>query len=271
MDDLLHNTQLIDKLIAISKEAGEAILKVYNSDFDYQIKEDLSPLTKADTLSHHIICKRLAVLTPDIPILSEEDSDIPFNIRSQWKQYWLVDPLDGTKEFIKKNGEFTVNIALIENNIPILGAIYIPVSDEIFWGTKRYGSFYKNKNQDIERINVSKNIYSPIRIITSRSHPYPKLDSLLKEIKDYEVISRGSSLKFCLIAKGDADFYPRFGPTSEWDIAAGDAIVRFAGGYVLNTNGLTIKYNCNPDFIIPNFIALSSKIIFNKYYKNKIK
>ena len=268
MDHIQIKSELIEQLIEISKEAGKAILEVYNTNFDYQIKEDLSPLTKADTLSHNIICKRLKVLTPDIPILSEEDSDIPFNIRSQWKQYWLVDPLDGTKEFIKENGEFTVNIALIENNIPKLGVIYIPVSDEIFWGTNRYGSFYKNKNQDIERINVSKNIYNPIRIIASRSHPDPKLDSLLKEIKDYEVINRGSSLKFCLIAKGDADFYPRFGPTSEWDIAAGDAIVRFAGGYVLNTNGLTIKYNCNHSYINPNFIALSSKIIFNKYYKN---
>ena len=155
MDDILHNTQLIDELIAISKEAGEAILKVYNSDFDYQIKEDLSPLTKADTLSNDIICERLKVITPDIPILSEENSDIPFNIRSVWKQYWLVDPLDGTKEFIKRNGEFAVNIALIENNIPIFGLINTPVSKEIYWGSQNHGSNFIDTEGNISKTFLS--------------------------------------------------------------------------------------------------------------------
>ena len=128
MDHIQMKSDLIEQLIKISKEAGKAILEVYNTDFDYQLKEDLSPLTKADTLSHNIICEKLKRLTPDIPILSEESSDIPFNIRSSWKQYWLVDPLDGTKEFIKRNGEFTVNIALIENNTPTLGVSTLRLS-----------------------------------------------------------------------------------------------------------------------------------------------
>ena len=142
MDDILHNSQLIDELIATSKEAGEAILNVYNSDFDYKIKEDSSPLTKADEISNKIIVNSLNILTPNIPILSEEGANISFETRSKWERYWLIDPLDGTKEFIKRNGEFTVNIALIESGTPILGIIHIPVSKETYWGYRNEGSFY---------------------------------------------------------------------------------------------------------------------------------
>ena len=142
MEDIQIKSELIEQLIEISKDAGKAILEVYNSNFGHQIKEDLSPLTKADTLSNNIICERLKVITPDIPILSEENSDIPFNVRSQWSQYWLVDPLDGTKEFIKKNGEFTTNIALIYENRPIFGMIHVPVTNEIFWGSKEMGAYH---------------------------------------------------------------------------------------------------------------------------------
>ena len=141
MEDIQIKSDLIEQLIKISKEAGKAILEVYNTNFDYQIKEDLSPLTKADTLSHNIICERLKILTPNIPILSEEDSDIPFSIRSLWKQYWLVDPLDGTKEFVKRNGEFTVNIALIYNGNPIMGVIYVPVKEELYFAMEGLGSY----------------------------------------------------------------------------------------------------------------------------------
>jgi 3'(2'), 5'-bisphosphate nucleotidase len=200
------------------------------------------------------------MLTPEIPILSEENCDIPYKIRSQWTQYWLVDPLDGTKEFIKKNGEFTVNIALIENNNPIFGIIHIPVTNETYWGSQVNGSFYSNKNNDVERISVSDNHQNPMRIVASRSHPSEMLNSLLEKLVDYEIIEVGSSIKFCHIASGQADCYPRFGPTSEWDTAAGEAIVRFAGGQIVTTNGNSIKYNLKGNYLNPNFIVSNDKI-----------
>ena len=250
-------SDLIEQLIEISKDAGKAILEVYNSNFDHQIKEDLSPLTKADTLSNNIICERLKVITPDIPILSEENSDIPFNIRSSWEQYWLVDPLDGTKEFIKKNGEFTVNIALIENNTPIFGIIHLPVTNETYWGSSTKGSFYIKGNNQKTKLCVEKKIRNQVRIVASRSHPSKMLDTLLEEIGEYKIITKGSSLKFCLIAKGQADIYPRLGPTSEWDIAAGHAIVKFAGGSLLTIDGESMQYNLTENNLNPYFVVAS--------------
>jgi len=257
MEDIQIKSDLIEQLIGISKEAGKAILEVYNSDFDYELKEDLSPLTKADTLSHNIICERLEVLTPDIPILSEENSNIPFDVRTLWKQYWLVDPLDGTKEFIKKNGEFTVNIALIENNTPIFGIIHVPVTNETYWGSSTKGSFYIKSNNQETKLSVEKKIRNQVRIVASRSHPSKMLDALLEEIGEYKIITKGSSLKFCLIAKGQADIYPRLGPTSEWDIAAGHAIVKFAGGSLLTIERKPMQYNLTENNLSPYFVVAS--------------
>ena len=253
--------QLISATVEIAKEAGIAITEIYNSDFDYQLKKDLSPITAADNLSHNIITERLKILTPKIPILSEENCNIPYKIRSQWTQYWLVDPLDGTKEFISQNGEFTVNIALIENNIPIFGVIDIPVTNETYWGSKANGSFCSDANNDVKQINVPKDNQNPIRIVASRSHPSTKLASLLEIIVDYEIIEIGSSIKFCLIASGQADCYPRLGPTSEWDTAAGEAIVSYAGGRVVTARGNSMNYNAKKDYLNPNFIVSNDKII----------
>jgi len=261
MEDIQITSELIEQLIEISKDAGKAIMEVYNSNFRHQIKEDLSPLTKADTLSNNIICEKLKVITPDIPILSEENSDIPFNIRSSWEQYWLVDPLDGTKEFIKKNGEFTVNIALIENNTPIFGIIHVPVTNETYWGSNTKGSFYIKGNNQKTKLCVEKNIRSQVRIVASRSHPSKMLDALLEEIGEYKIITKGSSLKFCLIAKGQADIYPRLGPTSEWDIAAGHAIVKFAGGSLLTIDGESMQYNLTENNLNPYFVVASREDI----------
>ena len=253
------NNQLIDAVITISKNAGEAILEIYNSNFDYEIKEDLSPLTQADKISHRVICQMLKSLTPNLPILSEEDSNIPYSIRSNWKNYWLIDPLDGTKEFIKRNGEFTVNIALIENNSPILGVIHIPVSEETYWGSYVDGSYYSQKNKTTKKINVSEKTENPIRIVASRSHYNTALDYVLDEIGNFKMITKGSSLKFCLIANGEADIYPRIGLTSEWDIAAGEAIVKYSGGYMLDIDGNHLRYNHKKDFLNPYFIASNDK------------
>ena len=259
-DKKILNEQLISSTVEIAKLAGEGITEIYNSDFDYQLKKDLSPITAADNLSHIIITKRLKILTPEIPVLSEENCDIPYKIRANWTKYWLVDPLDGTKEFIKRNGEFTVNIALIENNTPIFGVIHLPVTSETYWGSQVNGSFYSNENNDVERIRVSENNHNPIRLVASRSHPSDMLDSLLEKKVDYEITEIGSSIKFCLIASGQADCYPRFGPTSEWDTAAGEAIARFAGGQIVTTNGNSIKYNLKGNYLNPNFIVSNDKI-----------
>jgi|TARA_B100001750_G_scaffold218497_1_gene204668 3'(2'), 5'-bisphosphate nucleotidase len=259
-DRKISHEQLMISIVEIAKKAGMAITEIYNSDFNYQLKKDASPITEADNLSHKIITERLNILTPEIPIISEENCDISYKIRSEWKQYWLVDPMDGTKEFIKKNGEFTVNIALIDQNIPILGVIHIPVTDETYWGSEVSGSFYQNKNSDVKRICVSENHNNPIRIVVSRSHPSKILNDLLKTINDYEIIKVGSSIKFCHVASGKADCYPRFGPTSEWDTAAGEAIVRAAGGHVMAASGNSMNYNEKETFLNPNFIVSNDKI-----------
>ena len=260
-DKKILNEQLISSTVEIAKLAGEGITEIYNSDFDYQLKKDLSPITAADNLSHIIITKRLKILTPEIPILSEENCDIPYKIRANWTKYWLVDPLDGTKEFIKRNGEFTVNIALIENNTPIFGVIHLPVTSETYWGSQVNGSFYSSGNNDVKEIRVSENHQNPIRLVASRSHPSEMLNSLLKKIVDYEIIEVGSSIKFCLIASGQADLYPRFGLTSEWDTAAGEAIVSSAGGHVVAASGNSMKYNVKEEYLNPNFIVSNGKII----------
>jgi 3'(2'), 5'-bisphosphate nucleotidase len=260
-DRKILDEQLISSTVEIAKEAGMAITEIYNSNFDYQLKKDLSPITAADNLSHNIITERLKTLTPKIPILSEENCDIPYKIRSQWTQYWLVDPLDGTKEFINKNDEFTVNIALIENNTPIFGVIDIPITNETYWGSKVNGSFCSDTNNNVKQINVSEDNQNLIRIVASRSHPSNMLASLLEIIVDYEIIKIGSSIKFCLIASGQADCYPRFGPTSEWDTAAGEAIVSYAGGCVVTVRGNSMNYNTKKDYLNPNFIVSNGKII----------
>ena len=260
-DRKILNERFIISTTEIAQDAGLAILQIYNSDFDYKLKKDFSPITEADNISHKIITERLKILTPKIPIISEENSEVPYEIRSRWEKYWLVDPLDGTKEFIKKNGDFTVNVALIHNNTPIFGVIHIPVTNETYWGSKINGSFYSNSNNDIKQIRVSKKKNKRIRLVASRSHPSKMLNKLLEKIVDYEILKVGSSIKFCHIASGQAECYPRFGPTSEWDTAAGEAIVSFAGGDVITSAGDSINYNAKEDYLNPNFIVSNGKII----------
>jgi 3'(2'), 5'-bisphosphate nucleotidase len=235
-------------LLKIALEAGKEILEVYSQDFDVQFKEDESPLTLADNRSHHTILKGLNTIAPDIPILSEEGSNIPYSERHEWDQFWLVDPLDGTKEFVKRNGEFTVNIALIEGKYPTIGIIYAPVLDVFYYGRKGKGAYKiegaSKLNITNEKEMIQKSVKLPsikdhsiTRIVASRSHMSEETEAFINELKakidTVEVISSGSSLKFCLIAEGKADYYPRFSPTMEWDTAAGQAIVEAAGGNIL--------------------------------------
>lgn len=222
---------MLKDLKRIAKRAGDAILDYYDDDIEVTEKEDESPLTKADLAAHHIIIDSLRKLTPDIPIISEESGIPEYEERMDWQKFWLVDPLDGTKEFIKKNGEFTVNIALIEKGKPVTGIVYIPAQDTFYFAERDKGSFKQKGDQDPVRITSEKADKSKrLTVVQSRSHGSDKLANFLAhqgvEIK--ETIPAGSSLKFCLVAEGKADLYPRLGPTMEWDVAAGDCVYRYS-------------------------------------------
>tara|TARA_X000001036_G_scaffold174116_1_gene164777 strand:- start:1154 stop:1918 length:765 start_codon:yes stop_codon:yes gene_type:complete len=251
----MHNFKLVNNILQISKDAGEEILSIYKSGaFEIESKNDSSPLTKADKVSNEIICESLKKLNPDIPIISEENCDVTFSERVNWERYWLIDPLDGTKEFIKKNGEFTVNIALIENGKATMGIIFAPVCNQYFWGDEKLGSYSSTDLKEFKKISISKR-ESKIKILCSRSHPSNELEEFLSTYDDYEIIKKGSSLKFCLIANGTADIYPRFGPTSEWDIAAGSAVLRYAGGSIKTLQGEELLFNKKDSYINEYFIA----------------
>jgi 3'(2'), 5'-bisphosphate nucleotidase len=247
---------LLPKVVALALQAGEAIMAVYRSgEAGTTSKADDSPLTLADLASHRTIVAGLKKLTPDLPILSEEAADIPYAERKQWTSYWLVDPLDGTKEFIKRNGEFTVNIALIQNGIPVMGVVYAPVLETCYYAAKGTGAFVQRGNSAARQIGVR--LYQAgqtIRVVASRSHSDARTAALLDKLGDHESVSMGSSLKFCLVAEGEAHFYPRLGPTMEWDTAAAHAVVNEAGGIVCDAAGRELRYNKqdlhNPEFFV---------------------
>lgn len=232
----------LEFLADLAKEAGKAILEVYGTEFNVHRKEDRTPLTEADTRSHQIISRALQTRYPEIPILSEEGKEIDYATRSKWSKFWLVDPLDGTKEFIKRNGEFTVNIALVEGHTPILGMIYIPVRDVVYVADVNKGA-WQIKTGERRKLSIKPPQDGAIRVIKSRSHPSPQLETMLELLPGHEVITRGSALKFCAVAAGEADFYPRLGPTWEWDTAAGQAIVAASGGVILDFEGKPLTYN----------------------------
>jgi 3'(2'), 5'-bisphosphate nucleotidase len=241
----------------IAVEAGNAILDIYEQDFEVVQKEDSSPLTQADLASHRIICAALAGLTPDIPVLSEESSSIDYKVRAAWFQYWLVDPLDGTKEFVNRNGEFTVNIALIRNHKPILGVVHVPVSGDTYTGIVGKWASRRDSDGGIEHIGVRLPCADPIIIVGSRSHANPMMLEFLGQAGDYELVSMGSSLKFCLLAEGKADFYPRLGPTCEWDTAAAHAVVLAAGGRIITLDGNPLRYNMSDSLLNPEFLVIA--------------
>ena len=256
----MNQDNLVHSIVEIAKLAGSSILDIYNKGADsagISYKNDNSPLTLADTASNDIIFKSLKKLTPSIPILSEEGKEINYNDRKHWNKFWLIDPLDGTKEFINRNGEFTVNIALIEDGAPVIGVVYAPVIDITWFGTSEQGSFKSKSNDNPELIKVKiPNDNSTVKIVSSRSHANnPKLEDYLNNFNQYELVKMGSSIKICLVADGSAHLYPRFGPTMEWDTAAAHAVVKFAGGNIINfeTNS-ELQYNkdnlLNPEFLV---------------------
>jgi len=255
MPSKLINDQIIGKIKEISRLAGNEIMKIYNTDFSVYIKSDHSPVTKADTNANNVILKGLSELPVKYPILSEEGAAISYQERSNWKSFWLVDPLDGTKEFIKKNDEFTVNIALINNNIPVFGVVYAPVYDLFYWGGEDIGAFKAKGDEPFNSISVRPDFIDPIKIASSRSHPSLEMDLFLKQFNNYNVIAMGSSLKICSVADGSVHLYPRLGPTMEWDTAASHAIVKASGGDLIEykTNN-SLRYN-KQNLLNPNFIA----------------
>ena len=255
MSETLDLKSLCEQCIEIAREAGNRILDVYNSEYSIQEKDDKSPLTDADLAAHNIIVKRLSALTPDIPVLSEESAKLPFEERQSWDTYWLVDPLDGTREFIKRNGEFTVNIALIQNHKSIIGVIHVPVLDVDYFGWKNGGSFKIENRGETNPISVRKQAGEKLVVAGSRSHGSEQMQAYMKNLGDSDLLSMGSSLKFCLVAEGRADLYPRLGLTSEWDTAAAHCIVEQAGGFVTKTDMSPLDYNTKDSLLNPFFFV----------------
>jgi 3'(2'), 5'-bisphosphate nucleotidase len=249
------DANLREAVLELARSAGAAIMDVYRQDFAVEHKDDRSPLTEADMASHRIIVAGLEKLTPDIPVLSEESASLPWSERQAWTRYWLVDPLDGTREFVKKNGEFTVNIALIENHQSVFGVVFSPALDELHYGERGRGAFVRVGGEDVA-LNTRRPALSPLRVAASRSHMDERTAALLTRLGDIETASMGSSLKFCRIAEARIDLYPRFGLTSEWDTAAAQAVVEAAGGVVLTLDGEPLRYNTKDSLLNPHFIVL---------------
>ncbi|MCG8054433.1 MAG: 3'(2'),5'-bisphosphate nucleotidase CysQ [Candidatus Thiodiazotropha endolucinida] len=251
----------IDQLLNLIREAGEAILKIYETEFEIETKQDNSPLTAADLAAHQLIVSTLERLTPKIPVLSEESAKVPFATRSSWQRYWLIDPLDGTREFVKRNGEFTVNIALIDDHKPSFGAVYAPVIKTLYYGIPGQSASKQIGNQPPQRISVTANCRKPARVAGSRSHAGDSLQRFLDNLGEHELVSMGSSLKLCLVAEGLADVYPRLGPTSEWDTGAAQAVVEAAGGEVTTLTGERLSYNTKDSLLNPHFLVFGDSSI----------
>ncbi len=261
--DREHLQRLLPPVCELARQAGERILAIYNDTFTVEHKDDKTPLTEADLAAHNTIVHGLRALTPELPVLSEESAAVPFEERRSWARYWLVDPLDGTREFIKRNGEFTVNIALIEGHEAVLGVVYVPVSGVCYLGVRDIGAF-----REEPRGGGDSAVATPIRVraytsgcVTvagSRSHRGDSLNRFLKNLGEHEIISMGSALKSCLVAEGRADLYPRLGPTSEWDTAAAQCIVEQAGGRVTDTRMERLRYNTKDSLLNPHFFVFGA-------------
>ena len=251
-----------DALIHLAAAAGREILDVYDTPFDVTTKDDASPLTEADLRAHRVIVDGLHDLTPDVPVISEEAEPPPFEVRRHWQRYWLVDPLDGTKEFVSRNGEFTVNIALIEAGEPVLGVVGVPVRGHIYVGDCHANEAFRLSGPTREPIKTRVLKPGTLTVVASRRHGGARLADYLDKLSESFEISRrpvGSSLKFCLLAEGEADLYPRLGPTSEWDVAAAHAVLLAAGGAVMQIDGSPFRYNTKESFLNPDFVAVGDQ------------
>ena len=257
---------LISAVLELAHAAGREIMQVYAREFAVQEKADASPLTEADLRSQRTILAGLASITPSIPVLAEESAAVPYPERRHWSEFWLVDPLDGTREFVSRNPEFTVNIALIRDHRPVLGVVHVPVKSLDYYGIRDGGAagtcaFRRELGQPPQPIRVLTPARRPLRVVGSKSHRGASLDKLLPLLGDHEMVPVGSSLKQCLVAEGAADFYPRLGPTMEWDTAAAHAVLECAGGRVVDLQGADLLYNTREDLTNPHFLAFADTTI----------
>lgn len=256
--------ELLSAVLEIAISAGNAILEVYHAP-EAQVavseKSDNSPLTAADLASHHLIVNALAKIS-DLPILSEESAAMPWAQRQGWQRYWLIDPLDGTKEFIKRNGEFTVNIALIDGNRAVLGVVYAPVLQRAWFAAEGLGAMRQDHGQPAQPIRVAardtRDSAAPWRVVGSRSHGSDSMADFMQYLGPVELVSMGSSIKLCLVAEGVADLYPRLAPTSEWDTAAAQCVVEQAGGMVVTEQLQSLLYNTKDSYLNPHFIVCAA-------------
>ena len=255
MIDLRNTQPLLAEICAIAAAAGDAILEVYAREFTVQLKDDRSPLTEADQVSNRIIGDRVRALDESVPVLSEESAPPDAATRRAWPRFWLVDPLDGTKEFLKRNGEFTVNIALVDDCRAVLGVVLAPAVGRLYYGALGAGAWRRDRAGVAKPIHVRSPAAEPPRVVGSRSHPSSELADYLAALGPHEITEMGSSLKICLVAEGAADVYPRFGPTSEWDTAAAQAILESAGGRMMDRVGRPLRYNTKDDLLNPHFLA----------------
>ena len=257
---MMNLPQLALALAPVLARAGEAILAVYRGAFAIEHKADDSPLTRADLESQRIILEGLRSLTPQVPVLSEESAHAPWSERRTWRELWIVDPLDGTREFIKRNGEFTINVALVVDHEPVLGLVSAPALGALYWAARGFGAFAGAPGTTATPIHVGPPGH-PLRVVGSRSHLSPQTAEYLARLGPHVMTGIGSSLKFCLLAEGKADLYPRFGPTSEWDTAAGQAVLEVAGGHVTRLDGHRLRYNCRESLINGDFIAFTDPAV----------
>ncbi|MDF9393028.1 MULTISPECIES: 3'(2'),5'-bisphosphate nucleotidase CysQ [Methylococcus] len=252
-------SRLLESVVALAKEAGRTILAIYDSEFSVAQKSDQSPLTMADLASHELIVAGLARLRPQFPVLSEESTASAFKDRKNWPSLWLVDPLDGTKEFVKRNGEFTVNIALIHEHAPVLGVVHAPALGLTYFAAEGCGAFRQRGDQIPQSIRARARAPAHPVVVGSRSHVNAAMETYLNRLGECELRPMGSSLKLCLVAEGTADLYPRIGPTSEWDTAAAHCIVTEAGGAVTDLKGAPLVYNARDGLLNPYFLVFGDK------------
>jgi 3'(2'), 5'-bisphosphate nucleotidase len=252
----------LPQVLSVAQAASAVITEFYwKKNYHIEKKLDNSPVTEADIQAHKIIEKGLQTIDPSIPILSEEGAEIPYEERTRWSKFWLVDPLDGTREFIRETDEFTVNIALIENHSPVLGVIVAPILKQSYWASKGKGAYLQIEDEAPQRIHTHKGIRSPLKIAVSRSFHHkdkPAWIELSEKVGEFELIYCGSALKICLVAKGEVDIYPRFGPTGEWDTAAGQCILEEAGGMLVDITGTPLRYNTRLSLINSVFYAMGN-------------
>ncbi|MEE9303847.1 MAG: 3'(2'),5'-bisphosphate nucleotidase CysQ [Thiotrichaceae bacterium] len=245
---------LLPEVESIARAAGKLVMEVYQRDFDVMFKADKSPVTEADLLASEYIESALKELAPEIPFLSEESAAVPFSERSRWDTYWLIDPVDGTKSFVKKTGEFTVNIALIHHHQPVLGVVYVPVTGVNYYAAEGAGAFKRHVDGGITTI-VARELVNP-PVITGNLSRSGGMENFLEKVGPHELIIMNSSLKICLVAEGSADLYARFWPTSEWDTAAGHAVVKEAGGTLVDMEMQPLLYNTKDSLLNPYFFVM---------------